>query len=187
MSIPINKKIVCKTCSKEVYPTSYTQLYCIECGKENKRKKQSKREKEKRKNSVKIIPAIKKINCQDCGIELVKISSRHFLCEECAKERERARCREYRKEHFVPKGYNQKRENNNFWKTGKGWFVRWGKNFSNCSRCGSEKFICVHHIDRNRDNNNYENLEILCKRCHQEEHGAFINRDENGRFITHKV
>lgn len=35
-----------------------------------------------------------------------------------------------------------------------------------CSICGSIKLLCVHHKDKNRDNNNIENLQIVCTRCH---------------------
>lgn len=50
-----------------------------------------------------------------------------------------------------------------------------------CERCGwnevSEVFE-VHHKDRNRDNNELSNLELLCPNCHQVHH--FI--EETGRF-----
>ena len=39
-----------------------------------------------------------------------------------------------------------------------------------CNRCGSDKNICVHHIDENRHNNVIGNLEVLCKKCHQTHH-----------------
>lgn len=42
-----------------------------------------------------------------------------------------------------------------------------------CNRCGFNKNIKalhIHHIDRNRDNNEKENLEILCANCHYIEH-----------------
>lgn len=41
-----------------------------------------------------------------------------------------------------------------------------------CNRCGFSVLAAlqVHHIDRNRDNNNIENLEILCANCHSIEH-----------------
>ena len=47
-----------------------------------------------------------------------------------------------------------------------------------CNRCGfnSEPSILhVHHIDRNRSNNTFENLEVLCPNCHHLEH--FRQRD----------
>lgn len=41
-----------------------------------------------------------------------------------------------------------------------------------CERCKTDIDFsnsykwCVHHKDRNRENNNLSNLELLCKRCH---------------------
>lgn len=41
-----------------------------------------------------------------------------------------------------------------------------------CERCGYDKreILVVHHKDRNRFNNNMENLDLLCPNCHAEEH-----------------
>ena len=42
-----------------------------------------------------------------------------------------------------------------------------------CERCGydtHEAAIIVHHKDRNRDNNDISNLEVLCANCHAIEH-----------------
>lgn len=45
-----------------------------------------------------------------------------------------------------------------------------------CERCSKDLHKvnrwgwCVHHIDHDRTNNTFENLELLCKRCHQVEH-----------------
>jgi hypothetical protein len=42
-----------------------------------------------------------------------------------------------------------------------------------CERCGYDKHeagIIVHHKDRNRDNNDISNLEVLCAICHAIEH-----------------
>lgn len=41
-----------------------------------------------------------------------------------------------------------------------------------CERCGFDKeaAIIVHHKDRNRDNNDISNLEVLCANCHAIEH-----------------
>jgi 5-methylcytosine-specific restriction endonuclease McrA len=41
----------------------------------------------------------------------------------------------------------------------------------------------VHHIDRNRNNNDPSNLEILCPTCHEEEH--YLNGD--GVYHNNKV
>lgn len=42
-----------------------------------------------------------------------------------------------------------------------------------CERCNYDKHeagIVVHHIDRNRENNDISNLEVLCAICHAIEH-----------------
>jgi len=41
-----------------------------------------------------------------------------------------------------------------------------------CNRCKSTdiNILCVHHIDKNRQNNSYENLETLCANCHYRIH-----------------
>lgn len=41
-----------------------------------------------------------------------------------------------------------------------------------CERCGYNKFeiLQVHHKDKNRNNNNLNNLELICPNCHYEEH-----------------
>lgn len=50
-----------------------------------------------------------------------------------------------------------------------------------CELCGSEKYLCIHHLDHNRENNNISNLQCLCKRCHQKHH---IKRNEKGQFTA---
>jgi hypothetical protein len=43
----------------------------------------------------------------------------------------------------------------------------------NCEKCGYNKIpqiLEVHHKDRDRQNNNILNLELLCSTCHDEEH-----------------
>lgn len=41
-----------------------------------------------------------------------------------------------------------------------------------CERCGYNKkeILHVHHKDRNRTNNDMDNLELICPNCHYEEH-----------------
>ena len=39
-----------------------------------------------------------------------------------------------------------------------------------CERCGATGRIEVHHIDENPHNNNHQNLECLCPKCHQNHH-----------------
>ena len=52
-----------------------------------------------------------------------------------------------------------------------------------CNRCGWDKYpevLQVHHKDRDRNNANRENLEILCPTCHEVEHLL----TESGRYTT---
>lgn len=46
------------------------------------------------------------------------------------------------------------------------------KKKESCNRCGSTENLVVHHIDENRYNNIDENLETLCRRCHQIHHNC---------------
>jgi len=39
-----------------------------------------------------------------------------------------------------------------------------------CDRKSTSRKFPVHHIDRNRENNSIENLEVLCPTCHAREH-----------------
>jgi hypothetical protein len=50
-----------------------------------------------------------------------------------------------------------------------------------CERCNKDLanatkgYWCVHHKDHDRTNNNPENWELLCKKCHQLEHECWKN------------
>lgn len=50
-----------------------------------------------------------------------------------------------------------------------------------CEMCGSNKFLLVHHINHNRQDNRIENLQTLCKKCHQDIH---TKRDLKGRYTN---
>jgi hypothetical protein len=54
-----------------------------------------------------------------------------------------------------------------------------------CFHCHSTKKLEVHHIDRNRENNQWWNLRFVCQTCHIKiEHtDKLFRRDEKGRFI----
>jgi 5-methylcytosine-specific restriction endonuclease McrA len=39
-----------------------------------------------------------------------------------------------------------------------------------CQRCGNDWSAHLHHIDRNPHNRADANVEMLCERCHQQEH-----------------
>ena len=41
-----------------------------------------------------------------------------------------------------------------------------------CEKCGYNKteILEIHHKDKNRNNNNLDNLILICPNCHSEEH-----------------
>lgn len=49
-----------------------------------------------------------------------------------------------------------------------------------CNRCKSKRILNVHHRDHNRNNNSINNLEILCKSCHNREHYKYSKRRVDG-------
>lgn len=54
---------------------------------------------------------------------------------------------------------------------------------SSCE-CGvSEKYLLqIHHKDGNNDNNNSDNLEIMCANCHIRRH---LRRNKKGELVYH--
>lgn len=42
----------------------------------------------------------------------------------------------------------------------------------NCGHDGGESRLDIHHKDRDKKNQNPDNLEVLCHRCHMQEHAA---------------
>jgi hypothetical protein len=47
-----------------------------------------------------------------------------------------------------------------------------GERGSKCERCDYKKYeiLQIHHKDRNRNNNDLNNLALICPNCHYEEH-----------------
>jgi hypothetical protein len=70
--------------------------------------------------------------------------------------------------------YHQSGENHVNWKGGiKPEYYRriaFEAHGEQCQRCDSNRNLNVHHKDRNRRNNAAENLEVLCRSCHNREH-----------------
>lgn len=83
----------------------------------------------------------------------------------------------------VGSGGNQYYKNNHRYKNGSVAFRNLAlRNLPNeCIICKSIKYLCVHHVDLNRSNNDLNNLQILCKKHHQAIH---TTRDpKTGRYI----
>lgn len=58
-----------------------------------------------------------------------------------------------------------------------------------CEKCDYNKIkiLQVHHIDRNRENNSLDNLELICPNCHSEEHHLNVERrkrDSNPHVVS---
>lgn len=63
-----------------------------------------------------------------------------------------------------------------------------GRDLFLCERCNARNPFqeqVRHHKDRNRTNNENNNIEVLCQHCHVTEHNADRERDqETGRFTA---
>ena len=84
---------------------------------------------------------------------------------------------------------NHKRSKNKDWKSTD------YKKLDFCERCKSDKFLMVHHKNEDRQDNLLENLETICRKCHQKHHKVHRNFDEayktekrnkHGRFGSNK-
>ena len=79
-------------------------------------------------------------------------------------------------------GLTQTWDKNPNFKSGQKSFISHGRRLKEsgvpCNRCGKDlRFAgrgdwCSHHKDHNRSNNTPENLELLCKSCHQKHHDS---------------
>lgn len=112
------------------------------------------------------------IACYNCGTKTTRAisdlkNSRHqvFFCSRKCKETSQSlqgNCPKIRPDHYGTGGdlYTYRK-------------TAFEHHPHRCNRCGYDRYIPVlrvHHIDRNRKNGKPENLEILCPRCHEEEH-----------------
>ncbi len=130
-------------------------------------------------------------HCKNCGIEFEIKGPASKYCSKCGevkkKESQKRGADKYRakfQKMGVGSGNNQGRgKTHHSYKTGIGTF-RWLAQENKepfCERCKCELDFsnsykwCVHHKDHNRHNNELENLELLCKRCHQLEHKCWEN------------
>lgn len=113
--------------------------------------------------------------CCDCGKLFEYKSPKAIRCPTCRLEYQRRAARKAYSSDGSKIGYSQKGANNNHWRGGaqSGYYRQFLKDA--CERCGCTTDLLIHHRDRNRYNNSLENLETLCKRCHQIEHKCWEN------------
>lgn len=82
----------------------------------------------------------------------------------------------------VGSGGNQYGSKNHMFKDGltdyRSIFYRDNPNQKSCEICCSDRFLVVHHMDRNRKNNDPSNMIMLCKSCHAKVHGCAANLGE---------
>lgn len=128
--------------------------------------------------------------CADCLMEFVRTGRRQLVCQACAVLRHAKRVYKHRvtsgsiRQPGVGVGGGQgSGPMHHSWTTGSGGYRRFGPNA--CERCGSTKFLCRHHKDHNRRNNAPENIEVVCKSCHQKEHNAAHHlNDKKGKVVA---
>jgi hypothetical protein len=112
---------------------------------------------------------MKEIYCVICNKLFARHHSKQKTCSEvCKRENYLVTRRLHWSRTYVRLGRNQKGTNNNAYKNGLGMYKSMKKSL--CEKCQSTEKLCVHHIDHNRLNNNIDNLQTLCRRCHALEH-----------------
>lgn len=116
--------------------------------------------------------------CMDCGTITSRTGQCQKRCPICREINTKLKNVKLHLDTYKRKGYNQAGKNNNAYKTGIGSYKQ--KIKCNCEFCGNSKYLCVHHIDENRFNNEEDNLATLCRSCHVIVHA--FNRDQNGKF-----
>lgn len=122
------------------------------------------------------------VKCRYCGIPFYKNSSKKkcskhgiFFCTRKCKDlgqRVKSNIKEIQPPHYKSGESDYKK-------------IAKANKVLKCNRCSYDKIpeiLEVHHLDRNRNNNNLSNLEIICPNCHQEDH--FFKKD--GRYYNRK-
>jgi len=150
--------------------------------------------------------------CKKCKLPFILTGNNQQYCLFCKEDRARERGRlRYKNTRVTPvKKERLVGKNHPGFKTGVGRsyycklaFSTYGKI---CCLCGGLQNLCVHHKDENRFNNEVENLEVICRRCHAKKHNLHkslpkgnrlseckkeqvktFKRDENGKFIKKHI
>jgi len=123
--------------------------------------------------------------CHKCSSEFkTKVSSVDINCKECGKDFKRRKC-EVVENNFCSRSCSNTHSN----KKNVGEFARNFKHGNSiyrgtalkeypnvCMICGFNKeyAIEIHHIDKNRSNNDIKNLAVLCSNCHSGVHKGMV-------------
>lgn len=159
---------ICPECDKEFAPRSGAQVACDSCKLHRANRLQRERNK---------VGAQKNIVCRKCNKPFVKRSPTQKTCDECLSKR---------KVGVGTGNWQEVAEDNGSFKHGK-YSYSWryveslGKENWFCERCkadlrgivrvkeGHGKWV-VHHRNQDRLDQRFENLELLCVTCHNNEH-----------------
>lgn len=106
--------------------------------------------------------------CARCEKEIIDKPSKIHLRKFCS-----VSCQV--KYHWEIKPKERPRESHNRYKNGSGIYREEALKChgEKCQKCGASDNIEIHHKDKNRKNNNMENLQVLCRDCHHREHAIF--------------
>jgi len=130
--------------------------------------------------------------CKICSSQFLITGRNHVMCSICAKTKAKEAISNWQAKHRTKLpgvgkgGYPHTETANGAYKHGQCVFRRWAKEKLKelsycCERCGNKIDVSVrgtwagHHKDHNRLNNTKDNLEVLCKRCHQIEHECWTH------------
>jgi len=102
------------------------------------------------------------LTCATCDLSFTRTPSKtksasnnvHFCCRKCKDEGQKS-IKEIQPDHYGTADEPYRRKALNHYK-------------HICNRCSYSNFLAleVHHLDRNKENNDLTNLEILCANCH---------------------
>ena len=125
--------------------------------------------------------------CLDCGSFFTQTGRNHKRCTSCSKKKAKELIANWQRKNKTKNpgvgkgGATHSDKLNPMYTDGRCVFRRWAREKLKrldycCERCGNSIDATVrgtwagHHKDHNRHNNIPENLEVLCKKCHQIEH-----------------
>ena len=154
------------------------KLSCENCSKEFERDLQEAKKREKANSrifcsqscasKIRTKESIADVICKECGKCFQRkkfgVNENNFCSRSCSNTHSNKKC--------VGELARNFKHGNSMYR-----YVALKKYPSVCMVCGFDKdyAIEVHHIDKNRKNNNIENLKVLCANCHLGIHKGKIN------------